>query len=251
MNEKKNQRNISEIKEFHIVVLVFSYVFSILLLICPYFLQNPYAIIGNDELLPEFAHKMFIFRGLTFDKMYYVGEFTSPFVISIYKILMFFISIYSIFVLIHKFEFFKSNNKLTKAVQYMVLSFSILIVSIMNFYGGHLNGLYSTGYGNNYRLNYAIEHSLIPVIIAILLIFLDIPYLVVGIKEYKNNKKSSNKVKLDFKGKFKLYINDYHNRIFILLIGVSILAYIIVFIARGGIEYPDPKQVKEYIESIV
>ena len=88
-------------------------------------------------------------------------------------------------------------------------------------------------------------------IIAILLIFLDIPYLVVGIKEYKNNKKSSNKVKLDFKGKFKLYINDYHNRIFILLIGVSILAYIIVFIARGGIEYPDPKQVKEYIESIV
>lgn len=243
--------NENQVKKYPNTIFIFiaiaTYILTILLLIRPYFLQNPYVVFPRDEVFSNALLRTFLLSGLSFDRMYYVGEFTSPFVISIYKILMFFVSIYSIFVLISKFEFFESNNKLTKAIQYMVLSISILILSIMNYYGGYLEKI-NYEYYPHAKVEYVIGHTLIPIVIAILLILLDIPHLVVGIKEYKKSKKLNYNIKLNFKDRLKYYIKDTQSFIIIVIFFIAITSYLIAFIAHGGIEYPDPKQVAEYLD---
>lgn len=182
--------------------------------------------------------------------MYYVGDFTNSIIISLYKILLFYISFSTIFILIFKIKFFKYDNKLRRAIQYLFFSFLILVLSMINFYGGHLNHFTYVQTGNHREMIYVISHELIPVIIAILLMILDIPYLVLGIKEYKSreNRKENS---LNLKDRCIIYFKDPQSLFMLISLVISIVLYVIVFVVNGGIEYPNPQQVLEYIENFI
>lgn len=108
---------------------------------------------------------------------------------------------------------------------------------MINLYGGHLDHFH---YGNHREMIYVISHELIPVIIAALFMILDIPYLVLGVKEYKSreNRKGNS---LNLKDRCIIYFKDSQSLFMLISLVISIVLYVIVFVVNGGIEYPNPQ----------
>ena len=227
-----------------IVEPLFTMLWALTLIVTILFLLNPYCIHtftirpNEENLFPINLDDTYIYISLFFLEINQVVDTNNILLISLYVMFMFYVAVALIIVIVYKYSFVNSNNKLNKAIQYLLVSILALTIGVIVYLRGTFLDMdaIKNDDGEN-TLVFYYKRPLSAIIFGAILIILDIPYLILGIKEYKLNK--NNRQKLSFKEKFIIFFKDWQNILLILLLVITPIIYMIAYINNGGINFND------------
>ena len=172
---------------------------------------------------------------MLFDNIFYYAESSNSVLwLSMQQIFMCYIAFAIIVVASCKPMFFNSKHKLSRSIQYLLISLSMLVLGVIVYFQGTLVRVLDQ-YNDTYV--YEFQHQFIPAWIGVALVGIDIVYLIYGIKEYKINKKNKENIRLSFKDKIKFYFSDIQNILLTVLVFFSVFLFLNYYFSIDGYEF--------------
>lgn len=182
-------------KKYEFFSAIYKVLWGISIAVVVLFLCNSYFLKHYWSLDPEdftFLRVVYFSKALSFGHYFSDGSY-GKFLFIIIDALMIFVLLGLLASISTKLKFLKSNNKLSNSICYLICSLSTLILGIIIYVRGSLVGyeeilIYSDELGNHFSLIYYLKRCFEPILYGIFFVIMDIPCLILGIKEYKKNK---------------------------------------------------------------
>lgn len=215
-------------KKYELFSVIYKVLWGISIAVVVLFLCNSYFVKHYWSLDPEdftFLRVVYFLEALNFGHYFSDGGY-GKFLFIIIDALMILVLLGLLASISTKLKFLKSNNKLSNSICYLICSLSALILGIIIYVRGSLVGyeeilIYSDELGNHFSLIYYLKRCFEPILYGIFFVIMDIPCLILGIKEYKKNKN-----KLSIKEKISKFFDSPINCLFLCIFIITSLLFI-------------------------